>query len=204
MQTRTRKIPELFAKLDIFGRNPQKNKPLKIQFLVMCPSRPMLKTNARRGAFPAGIRRSKRSDGSEAGAVYTPALRAADLVDQGEFEGSVIITCRHQVGDVDVIAEADAEIVVVETCGEDKCIHKHTGFDLISHTYPGSDLECRVGAAVAGEQEFHTCAGIDLEGRPLPHGNHTGDQAETGAGHEVATCMEGIAAVQVVYAIIEE
>lgn len=129
-------------------------------------------------------------------AVNTAALGSADFVHQREFEGTVAVRCRIQAGCVDIVAEADSELLVVEAGAGDNCVEQFAIAEAVSHTSPDTELECLIVAAAVAEQELEGVTYVHLPGRALEEGYNTRAETELLSNHEFATSMESELAVK--------
>ncbi len=113
------------------------------------------------------------------------------------------VTCGSQFRDVDVVAEAEGEVLVVESGGEDDGIYEHALSQSVRDAHPATELEGLVVASVAAEQEFEAGAGVQFERRALRHGDDAGHEADAVSNHKLTTGMADEAAVEVInYAVV--
>jgi hypothetical protein len=132
----------------------------------------------------------------EAWAVNATAFWATNLVNQRKFESAVAVGGGVEARRVDIVAETDGELLIVEAGAHDKGIHQFAGFQFVGHTRPGAQLEGLVVAAAVAEQEFERVTRIHLEGGALEEGYHARYQTETFADHKFTTRVEGEFAVE--------
>ena len=132
----------------------------------------------------------------EVRAVNTAPFRTADFVHQRKFERTVAIGCSAEARRVDVVAETDGEVFVVETGAEDDCVEQFTIIEAVGHTRPGAQLEGLVEATAVAQEEFERRTCIHLERRSLDEGNDA--RYETGflRDHEFTARVECEFAVQ--------
>jgi len=132
----------------------------------------------------------------EVGAVNAAALRTTNLVHQRELERTVAVGSRIEARRIDVVAEADGEIFVVETGAQDQRVHQFAIIEAVGHTCPRAQLESLVEAAAVAEQEFERSTGIHLERRALDEGHDAGQDACFFRDHKFAARVEGEFAVK--------
>lgn len=142
----------------------------------------------------------------ELGAVYAAANRATNFIDEGELKAAVAVGSRAQLRHVDVIAEAEAEVVVVEAGRQDGCVVEYAGLNFVGDAGPETKLErlAALGAGCGLKQELEAGAGIDLEGGALAHDNHAGHDAEATTEEELAAAVYGEAAVEEILVVAVE
>jgi len=153
-----------------------------------------------------GIRKSFSNEvvtGSEIRAVHTAPFRTADFIYQRKFERSIPIRSRIKARGVDVVAEADGKLFVIEARAEDQSIHQFAVGQFVCQTSPGADLEGLVVAAAVAEQEFEGVTCIYLPGWSLEEGYQAGHEAELLSRHKFTACMEGEFAVQRDVGVVE-
>lgn len=122
--------------------------------------------------------------------VNTALLRSADFVHQREFEGAVTIGSRVQARRVDVVAESDIELFVVELGAQDQCVHQFTIVEAVGQTRPCADLECLVVAAAVAEQEFEGVTHVYLPRWALEERHYARYHTEFATVHKFTTCVE--------------
>lgn len=133
---------------------------------------------------------------SEVGAVNAAAFRSADFIHQRELECAVAIGGCVQARGIDIVAEADSKLLVVETGAKDEGIHQFAGFEFVGYTRPNTQLEGLVVAAAVAQEKFERVAGIHLERRALEKRHDTRYQAHALANHKFAAGVESKLAVQ--------
>lgn len=74
-------------------------------------------------------------------AVYATAYWSAYFVNQSQLKAAIAIRSRAQLRYVDVVAEAQAEVVVVKTSRQDGCVVEYTRFNFIGNARPQTKLE---------------------------------------------------------------
>ena len=139
----------------------------------------------------------------EAWAVNATAFRTTDLVDKREFERAITIGGREQARSVDVVAEADVELLIIEAGAYDQGIHQFLVVQFVRNTRPETELESLVVATAVAEQELEGVTHIHLPGWTLEESNHPWVKTELLAGHELTTCVEGELAVKRNVCILE-
>lgn len=132
----------------------------------------------------------------EAWAVNATAFWTTDFVDEREFKRTITIGCSKQARGVDVIAETDVELLIIEACAYDKRIHQLLVAEFVGNTCPQTKLECLVVTAAVAQQELEGVTYVHLPRWTLEEGHYAWAKAKLLSSHELTTSMEGEFAVQ--------
>lgn len=132
----------------------------------------------------------------ETWAVNATAFWATNLVNQRELERAIAVGGREQARSVDVIAETDVELLVVEAGAHDNSVHQLLVVELVGETCPQTKLEGLVVATAVAEQELEGVTHVHLPGWTLEEGHHTWAEAKLLRWHKLTTRVEGEFAVK--------
>ena len=90
----------------------------------------------------------------EIGAVNATAFWATNLVQQRKLEGTVAIGCIAEARCIYVVAETKGELLIVEACAEDNCIHQFALIEFVRYARPSTQLECLMVATAVAQQKL--------------------------------------------------
>lgn len=132
----------------------------------------------------------------EAWAVNATAFWATNLVNQRELERAIAVGGREQARSVDIVAETDVELLVVEAGAHDNGVHQFLVVEFVGETCPQTKLEGLVVATAVAEQELEGVTHVHLPRWTLEESHHTWAEAELLRWHKLTTCVEGEFAVE--------